>query len=92
MIFQVPFSRKAARYRKADAEPLHHPLGVESITAVTVQSEAPVGVSPSMALLLEADWFSYTTAAERHLILEFDHGRHDRTADLSPRLPLTVRW
>ncbi len=92
MLFQIAGGPMPDSKMPAQDTEVRHPLGVRKITKVILQTPVWQEPSAAMARLLETDWMFHEFNQETHLILEFDHCGQQQVADLSPQLPLTVKW
>ena len=77
---------RARRQDESSQEPLDHPAGLRELTRVRLACPALDPASVTVNLL------PWTEAPAHRLDLTFDQGAQNRTADLRPHLPLTLRW
>ncbi len=92
MLFQIPPLPISGNDRTPQMVRRQHPLGVLTITKLRLLMPVRQSASLAMTRLLAADWLDVEDAEKLHMILEFDHCRRQKAADLSPQLPLTLKW
>jgi len=87
-LFYIPLHRSPALSR----EPAAHGLPLSDISRVTVTVPAAAPPSPAGRAAEAAGLLSFASGDAHGLELTFDGGVANRSADLRPALPLSLRW
>jgi hypothetical protein len=94
MLFEMPFFGLAPKdYSEEKKQPLHHTIGFQQITKVTVTLPAPVEkLSPSLQQVIRHSIIQVVPGNTFSIEVEFDEGSAGKLQDFMPLLPLTIRW
>ena len=87
-LFYIPLHRSPALSR----EPTAHRVALSDVTRATVTLPAAVSPSPAARAVAATGLLSFTSGDAHHLQLTFDAAASNRSADLRPALPLSLRW
>lgn len=92
LLFHLPGAGPPDGYPPGRAQPLDHPLGVESVTRVRITTAGTRPRSAAAHAAARAGLLELRHDDAPLLRLTFDHGRAGRSADLRPHLPLVLDW
>lgn len=76
----------------ARRQPLHHPLGLNEITSMTITVPGAQAWSAAALAAMDAGAVSLVHGDAHLLEIGFDHGKRGRSHDFRPALALVLRW
>ena len=91
MLFVIPSGRRPDAAPPADMQPLRHENGVREVTRLALDG-APEQPSEALAAVAGLGLVELRAASQPCLVLGFDDEAAGQVVDLSPTLPLVLRW
>ncbi len=73
-------------------EDLKHPAGIEKLTKIRISGPNLPGDSQTLAVLSERGIVTFGESTKQVAELTFDQGRHGKTIDARPDLPLVIHY